>query len=173
MLPSEERDLQDFILPTSTVVKESLRRVNSAIRGVEKDQIHELWFNWKFEDLPPVGKDVKIPQLAKRQDLGISDLKKNCYLTVEIPQGGSKQHAYQDISKQIHFANRRDAMDLLLSHSFTEHAMDAAVRLLQKEKSSEEERKSASDALLAAVLSHKTQVGLITRVLANSTMLCR
>jgi hypothetical protein len=46
-------------------VKESLKRVNSAIRGVEKDHIQELGFNWKFEDLPLVGKDVKVPQLAK------------------------------------------------------------------------------------------------------------
>ena len=51
-----------------------------------------------------MGKDVKVPQLVKRQDVGIRDVKKNLYLTVEMPQGMERIPQHVDINKQIHYA---------------------------------------------------------------------
>jgi hypothetical protein len=170
----QNKDLLDYKLPLREVVKERLVRANSTFRGVVEKKIKG--YNWAWNDLPPVllsRSKTKIPCLVTRPNVAVRETGKNHYLTVELPNPPEKGPSTSDFIKQAHFANRRDAFDILQAQSYIEQSLGAAVQVLMNTKAIFKDRSNATESLLSGVLSLKTQMGLTVCILANSTSACR
>jgi hypothetical protein len=172
MMECSEDTLMEYSLPLSTVVKESLSKANSVIRHAPPKSFPD-GPEWSVDDLPPPGPKAKPGSILQRSDLGMTTMRRNHYATIELPYSADPTVGQgANLSKLALYASRRDALDTLQAQSYTEQAIGAAVTIL-KDKSTVEQRETAADFLLSSVLSLKTQVSLVTRILANTTMAAR